>query len=88
MITKYFMKGGSWQYDHVNATLSNYTTVNVGFSHEDCESDETSFDIEKYNVGELNDLFDTFVEENEFKDVVVTYVSIVKTAATLEGLEG
>lgn len=31
MVKKYFRRGGTWQYSHNNATLSNYTTVNVGF---------------------------------------------------------
>ena len=87
MVKKYFRRGGTWQYSHNNATLSNYTTVNVGFSRDGNEEDETQFDIEKYNVGELNELFDEFVEENNFSNVKVLYIAIVKTARTIEELE-
>lgn len=87
MVKKYFRRGGTWQYSHNNATLSNYTTVNVGFSRDGNEEDETQFDIEKYNVGELNKLFDEFVEENNFSNVKVLCVEIVKTARTIEELE-
>lgn len=87
MVKKYFRRGGTWQYSHNNATLSNYTTVNVGFLRDGNEEDETQFDIEKYNVGELNELFDEFVKENNFSNVKVLYVEIVKTARTIEELE-
>lgn len=87
MVKKYFRRGGTWQYSHNNDTLSNYTTVNVGFSRDGNEEDETQFDIEKYNVGELNKLFDEFVEENNFSNVKVLCVEIVKTARTIEELE-
>ena len=29
MVKEYFKRGGTWQYSHNNATLSNYTTVNA-----------------------------------------------------------
>lgn len=70
MVKKYFRRGGTWQYSHNNATLSNYTTVNVGFSRDGNEEGETQFDIEKYNVDELNELFDEFVKENNFSNVI------------------
>lgn len=87
MVKKYFRHGGTWQYGHNNATLSNYTTINVGFLRDGNEEDETQFNIEKYNVGELNELFDEFVKENNFSNVKVLYVEIVKTARTIEELE-
>ncbi len=87
MVKEYFMKGGNWAFNHGNVTLSNYVTVNVGFSHDGNANDETQFDIERYNVGELNKLFNDFVQENTFRNVEVTYVDIVKTASTIEELE-
>ena len=45
MVKEYFKRGGTWQYSHNNATLSNYTTVNVGFLRDGNKEDETQFDI-------------------------------------------
>lgn len=35
MIKEYLMKDGNWAFNHGKATLSNYVTVNVGFSHDE-----------------------------------------------------
>lgn len=61
-------------------------TVQIGFSHRHVESDETEFCIESWNGQELDELFSNFCHENGFENVTIQYVSIVRTAATLDKL--
>ena len=78
MITNYFVKGGTWNL-YVDK-VDSYATVNVGFSHNDNDEDETQFDISYPNIGELNTLFNNFVAENNFENVKILYVNVIKTA--------
>ena len=82
MITNYFVKGGTWNL-YVDK-VDSYATVNVGFSHNDNDEDETQFDISYPNIGELNTLFNNFVN---FENVKILYVNVIKTAHTIYGLE-
>ena len=61
-------------------------TVQIGFSHKENEMDETEFCIDTFNVQELAELFDVFCKENNFKDVKVNSVSIVRVAASMDEL--
>lgn len=86
MITNYFLNGGTWSL-YVDK-VDSYATVNVGFSHNDNDDeDETQFDISYPNIGELNTLFNNFVAENNFENVKILYVNVIKTAHTIYGLE-
>ena len=85
MITNYFLKGGTWNL-YVDK-VDSYAIVNVGFSHNDNDEDETQFDISYPNICELNTLFNNFVAESKFKIVKILYVNVVKSAHTRYGLE-
>lgn len=61
-------------------------TVQVGFSHRYAEFDETEFCIESWYRQELDELFSAFCHENGFENVSIQYVSVVKTAPTLDEL--
>lgn len=61
-------------------------TVQIGFSHKENETDETEFCIDTFNPQELAELFDVFCKENNFKEVKVNSVSIVRVAATMDEL--
>ena len=84
MIKNYFKNGGKW-----SGNLSKCKTqcVNVGFSHSECASDETQFDIQAFNKQELNALFKGFIKENNYTDVKVLYVDIVGVANSFSALE-
>lgn len=61
-------------------------TVQIAFSHEENENDETEFCIEAWNSEELADLFETFCKENNFKKVTILSISVVRLASTMEEL--
>ena len=44
----------------------------IGFSHTECEYDETEFDTP--NENEALELFNDFVKENKFVNVKITYI--------------
>lgn len=85
-IKEYFSKGGRFQFSHCNPSGARWFTVDVDFSHEECEYDETQFDIRAYDMLELDELFEGFVKENNFKNVQITSVTVVKCAPTEDGL--
>lgn len=61
-------------------------TVQVGFSHKENDSDETEFCINAWDAKELDELFKIFCQENNFEDISINNLSIVRVAATLEEL--
>ena len=61
-------------------------TVQIGFSHSESASDETEFCINAWDKQELSELFSSFCSENGFDCVSVQYVSIVRSASTLDEL--
>ena len=61
-------------------------TVQIGFSHRENETDETEFCIDTFNDQELAELFDAFCKENDFEDVKVNYISVVRVAASMDEL--
>lgn len=85
-IKSFFDKGGDFEFEHCYPAGARWFTVNVAFSHEENECDETEFDIYAYNVTELDSLFRDFVKENDFKDVDILAVVVVKCAPTHDGL--
>lgn len=82
-IRKYIVNKG-WTAS-VDPGRSKYMTVVVGFKNGEIE-DETSFDIESYNICELEELFSVFCKENKITDNA-TYINIVAASNSLEGLE-
>ena len=85
-VKEYFANGGLFQFEHCNPSGCHWFTVDVDFSHEECECDETQFDIRAYDMLELDELFEGFVKENNFKNVQITSVTVVKCAPTEDGL--
>ena len=61
-------------------------TVQIGFSHTGAEFDETEFCITSWNAQELSELFREFCNENGFGNAHIQYVSVVRTATTLDEL--
>lgn len=61
-------------------------TVQIGFSHDKNESDETEFCIKAWDKEELAGLFDTFCKEERCKNVVINSISIVRVATTMDKL--
>lgn len=61
-------------------------TVQIGFSHRENETDETEFCIDTFNDQELAELFDAFCKENDFEDVKVNSISIVRVAVSMDEL--
>lgn len=79
-IVSFFSGGGNFEYDHCDWKKSGMWTVNVGFSHSENEEDETQFDIKANGIEELNELFNNFEKENNFKNIKIAYIVVVKTA--------
>lgn len=82
-----------WQLDCELSDLDRAMTVQIGYSISDVYGvykDETEFCIEAYNELELAELFRDFIKENikeDYReDVLIDYVSIVKTAPSMEEL--
>ena len=61
-------------------------TVQIGFSHDEEPEDETEFCIEAWNMEELAALFDEFCKENQFRNVKVNGICIVRVADSMEEL--
>ena len=61
-------------------------TVQIGFLHRDCESDEVEFSINAWDVKELTKLFEVFVKEYCFKKVRASSISIIRMAPTMDAL--
>lgn len=64
----------------------NAMTVQIGFLTPGAESDETEFCITSWNAQELSELFREFCNENGFENAHIQYVSVVRTATTLDEL--
>jgi len=61
-------------------------TVSIRFSHAEDKCDETELSIKSFDKKELSELFESFCEENHFKDVHIQSLEIVHTAPSLEEL--
>lgn len=85
-VKEYFANGGLFQFEHCNPYSTHWFSVDVDFSHDECENDETQFDIRAYDMLELNELFEGFIKENNFKNVQITSITVVKWAPTEDGL--
>ena len=80
------LKDMTWQSECDMQTPYRVMTVQIGFSHTECSSDEVEFCIAAWNVKELSELFTTFCRENHFKKVEITGISIVRVAETMDAL--
>lgn len=85
-IKDFFNNDGVFQFEHCNPAGARWFTVDVDFSHEENECDETQFDIRAYDVPELDELFNDFVKENDFKNINISSVTVIKCAPTHDGL--
>lgn len=61
--------------------------VHVNFLDGNEKEDETSFDIKKYCISELESLFFDFCKENDFPNDKVLAVRIIASAPTMEELQ-
>ena len=75
-----------WQTECELKTSYRAMTVQVNFSHNECEDDETEFCIKAWSNEELANLFETFCEENHFKNVTINSLTVVRVASTMEDL--
>ena len=85
-IKQFFKNGGKWEIQCDTSIPYRAMTVNVGFINNG-NDDEVQFDIQAYNVEEINNLFNDFCKENSFCVSAVTYIRIVETAETIEQLK-
>lgn len=83
-VKNYFKNGGKWDIQCDTSVPYRAMTVNIGFLNNNKIDDEVQFDIQAYNVDELNELFHDFCKENDFHSPIITYISIIKTAETME----
>lgn len=80
------IKNMTWQTECDMSIPYRAMTVQIGFSHKENNSDETEFCINAWDAKELDELFKIFCQENNFADVSINNLSIVRVAATLEEL--
>lgn len=64
-----------------------FTIVHVEFINNKKTEDAVSFDIEKFNIKELTELFSEFCKKNKFANDTVTSVSIVAAARTMDKIQ-
>lgn len=76
----------AWQSECDMQTPYRVMTVQIGFAHEECSSDEVEFCIVAWDAKELEKLFTVFCKENHFKKVEITGISIVRVAETMDAL--
>lgn len=76
----------TWQSECDMQTPYRVMTVQIGFAHEECSSDEVEFCIVAWDAKELDKLFTVFCKENHFKKVEITGISIVRVAETMDAL--
>ena len=81
------IKAITWEYECKRTKADKVMTVQIYFSHDECEEDETEFCIEAGNKEELSELFDEFCKENKFIDVQIDEIRVVRTASSFEELE-
>ena len=84
-IEKYFKNKGKWISDCV-LYGSRAMTVCVSFTTEESEDDSVEFSITPFNKEELNELFNVFIQENHWKNVIVHEVRIVRSASSMDAL--
>lgn len=62
-------------------------TVQIGFSHSEQEGDETEFCVSTTDSEmELDALFNDFCKENDYTDIEVDYVTVVRSAINMDAL--
>lgn len=81
------IKAITWKNECKRSKADKVMTVQIYFSHDDCEEDETEFCIEADDQEELAELFEEFCKENKFEDVQIAEIRIVRTASSFEELE-
>lgn len=87
-IKEFFKNGGKWDIQCDINIPYRAMTINIGFLNNNNKmDDEVQFNIKPYNVDELNELFNDFCKENDFHSPTITYISVVKTAETMELLD-
>lgn len=75
-----------WQIECDVSSPHKVMSVQIGFSHEKNEFDETEFSISAYDKVELAHLFQDFCEENGFENVSINCLAVVRVAPTMEEL--
>lgn len=86
-IKEYINKHG-WLFDCEIMEPFEWMEVVIGFINNEGLEDETSFDIRQYNTNELNELFNSFCNENNFNTNTVQYIGVIKISQNYEQLAG
>lgn len=87
MTVKQYIQKHGWQYYGEHIILYGAISVQVGFINDEGNDDETEFSIEVGDcMNELDQLFSDFCKENGFSNDTVTYVTIVRTANSMDEL--
>lgn len=80
-----WIKANGWNFDCCGKKTGKVMTVDISFTHSNVY-DETSFDINAYDLAELTNLFQEFCEENDLSDILVTNVRVTAMANSFEEL--
>lgn len=84
-ISSFFKNGGKWQIECNLEKPHRAMSVQVCFTH-DGQGDETEFSINSFDKAELHGLFRDFCKENNFTEVNVTGIYVVRAAETMRQL--
>lgn len=75
-----------WQQECDLSVPYTVMTVQISFSHAEQEFDETELCIGAWDKKELTELFEAFCKENNFKNVKITAITVVRVARSMDEL--
>ena len=76
----------SWKQECDMSVPFHAMTVQIGFSHDENDNDETEFCINAWDKEELAELFEDFCESESIINATINSISIMRVASSVEEL--